>query len=257
MSGRQRGRGVGTPGPSPKAFVTGRTESPDRGGANKARSFACQQLDARLEFVYHYIDGEEKNDLLEDIVLEYDEIASVLRRLGVSEKEYKKPTTEVEATKELEDVPYIVDMLWELDGNGNDTLCWDEVRLAYRKTAGDRTGYEPRKFITLVDFLLMDEDHNFYLTESKIIDLMTLRYGFLESDPEVQAMLTPIPGRAGGTMRPSHEVIKERTAARARHISFTEFTRRFGAAIRVMRSKHRQGAFMYKPGFTDRVLGVK
>lgn len=79
--------------------------------------------------------------------------------------------------KPLDQVPYITDMIWEIDESGDGTVNFEEFKRAYERAAVDRTGFEPRKLTTLIDFLLMDEESLGYVTEEQISELMTARYG--------------------------------------------------------------------------------
>ena len=69
-------------------------------------------------------------------------------------------------------------MIWEVDETGDGRITFDEFALAYRRAAADRSGFEPRKLVTLIDFMLLDEDLEGFVTEDKILELMTLRSGF-------------------------------------------------------------------------------
>ena len=71
----------------------------------------------------------------------------------------------------------IVDMIWEVDENGCGSIDLAQFQRCYERAAADRSGFEPRKLATLVDFLLMDEENLGYVTEDQISELMTARYG--------------------------------------------------------------------------------
>jgi hypothetical protein len=79
--------------------------------------------------------------------------------------------------KPLDQVPYIEDMIWEVDETGDGVVSLDEFKRCYERAAVDRTGFEPRKLTTLVDFLLMDEENLGFVTQDQITELMTARYG--------------------------------------------------------------------------------
>ena len=79
--------------------------------------------------------------------------------------------------KPLDQVPYIDDMIWEVDENGSGSVDLAQFKRCYERAAADRSGFEPRKLATLVDFLLMDEENLGYVTEDQISELMTARYG--------------------------------------------------------------------------------
>ena len=79
--------------------------------------------------------------------------------------------------KPLDQVPYIEDMIWEVDENGCGSIDLAQFQRCYERAAADRSGFEPRKLATLVDFLLMDEENLGYVTEDQISELMTARYG--------------------------------------------------------------------------------
>ena len=79
--------------------------------------------------------------------------------------------------KPLDQVPYIEDMIWEVDETGDGMVNLDEFKKCYNRAAADKTGFEPRKLTTLVDFLLMDEENLGFVTQDQIVELMTARYG--------------------------------------------------------------------------------
>lgn len=79
--------------------------------------------------------------------------------------------------KPLDQVPYIQDMIWEIDESGDGVVTMHEFKKCYQRAAADETGFEPRKLATLIDFLLMDEEFLGFVTEDQIIELMTARYG--------------------------------------------------------------------------------
>jgi len=79
--------------------------------------------------------------------------------------------------KPLDQVPYLEDMIWEVDETGDGMVSIDEFKRCYQRAAADRSGFEPRKLATLIDFLLMDEEYLGFVTEDQIIELMTARYG--------------------------------------------------------------------------------
>lgn len=103
--------------------------------------------------------------------------------------------------------------------------------------------YEPRSFITLIDFLLLDEDDNYFVTEEQIVELMTTRYDYDISDPVVLAMVHGAQWRNGGEV--SLQLTRE--SETGHHIDYMEFVRRWGAAIRKQRSQHRHKCTRFDP----------
>ena len=50
------------------------------------------------------------------------------------------------------------DIVWEHDDDSDGKLDWDEFRHAYERSARDTSGFVPRRFFVIVEFLLMDKD---------------------------------------------------------------------------------------------------
>ena len=86
-------------------------------------AFRRQQFDERLTFVFRYIDIDHDNleghmEQLEDIELDFDEIATVLNRLGVPASVYDRAQAVLPSPNDVNEIPRIADMIWEID-----TVC--------------------------------------------------------------------------------------------------------------------------------------
>jgi hypothetical protein len=164
----------------------------------------------------------------EEQTLDEEELGDLLKSLGVEPSVYSREVAGVGLiTKELEDVPFVEDMIWEVDEDGDGSVSLEELHLAYSRTAADRTGYEPRKLMTLVDFVLMDTEEEGFINENKIVDFMLLRYDLRHDDPVVQAMLDQR-HRAGDAAKMDPN---------AHHIHYPEYVRRVAAAVRTQRRR--------------------
>ena len=154
-------------------------------------------MDKRLEMVFWQINGaahdkpelspktsgsgmrDNQQDLMK-FTLEHHEIEETLLKLCKMSPKQVAACTRGPAdnpVKPLDQVPYIEDMIWEGDETGDGLVNIDEFKRCYERAKADRTGFEPRKLATLVDFLLMDEENLGFVTEDQISELMTARYG--------------------------------------------------------------------------------
>lgn len=81
---------------------------------NATAAFRRQQYDERLTFVFRYIDSDHDNLVtlegmgqLQDIELDYEEISTVLRRLGVPESVFNPPKPVTEPPNDVGVIPAI------------------------------------------------------------------------------------------------------------------------------------------------------
>ena len=163
--------------------------------------YAHQQkaMDKRLELVFRQINGAKSTKDAKDGsrtpatpsagVSDQEGLKSTIDRREIEEcllKNCKMSTKQVAScsrgpadlpVKPLDQVPYIEDMIWEVDETGDGMVNLDEFKRCYDRAAADKTGFEPRKLTTLVDFLLMDEENLGFVTQDQIVELMTARYG--------------------------------------------------------------------------------
>jgi len=154
--------------------------------------YAFQQIDSRLGIIFRRInttyrdaEGKVQHDpkAKGDGRIDREQLKNTLmdpKSLRLSDAQVAACTRHGSdpPQKRLDQVPYIDDMIWEVDETGDGRITFDEFALAYRRAAADRSGFEPRKLVTLIDFMLLDEDLEGFVTEDKILELMTLRYGF-------------------------------------------------------------------------------
>lgn len=117
----------------------------------------------------------EEEQELEERLAELPASAQAARLDGEAEK---GPAHASEAeVLGVEAVPSVEEMIWEIDDSTDGTIGWAEFVRAYRRASNDWTGFEPRKLAWLIEFLMMDEHNQGFVTEAQISDLMVMRCG--------------------------------------------------------------------------------
>ena len=69
------------------------------------------------------------------------------------------------------------DILWEQDDDLDGRLSWEEFRHAYFRAERDVSGFAPRRFFTIVDFLLMDRDFSGHISRDEALRIFFERHG--------------------------------------------------------------------------------
>ena len=62
------------------------------------------------------------------------------------------------------------DIVWEHDDDSDGKLDWDEFRHAYERSARDTSGFVPRRFFVIVEFLLMDKDFSGSISRDEALE---------------------------------------------------------------------------------------
>ena len=71
----------------------------------------------------------------------------------------------------------VADLVWEIDDHLEGRLTWDSFLTAYYRCRENRTGYEPRGFLYLVEFLLMDRDFSGSVNVDEAMAVLYQRHG--------------------------------------------------------------------------------
>ena len=69
------------------------------------------------------------------------------------------------------------DIIWEVDDDLNGKLSWDEFEAAYFRCQIDATGFAPRRFFFIAEFLLMDRDFSGAITLDEAMSVLFHRQG--------------------------------------------------------------------------------
>ena len=86
------------------------------------------------------------------------------------------------------------DIVWEHDDDSDGKLDWDEFRHAYERSARDTSGFVPRRFFVIVEFLLMDKDFSGSISRDEAL--------YLPTSPMYLPYISPIsPARSRATRR--------------------------------------------------------
>ena len=86
------------------------------------------------------------------------------------------------------------DIVWEHDDDSDGKLDWDEFRHAYERSARDTSGFVPRRFFVIVEFLLMDKDFSGSISRDEAL--------YLPISPMYLPYISPIsPARSRATRR--------------------------------------------------------
>ena len=196
-----------------------------------AQSYARKQLSAQLDYIFaHKLQNRHSTKVSRPAKqVSAEELGYALSKLGVDEAVWNKDKApSLNMVKDLQDVPWVQDMIWEVDENGDGYVAWDNLKATFQRTSEDRTGYEPSKLISLVDFLLMDTEEDGFTTETKIVDFMLLRYGLHDRHPAVLAML-------GRHFRLQANPDAADIDPAAYRIYYPEYVCRYAAALRTLR----------------------
>ena len=68
-------------------------------------------------------------------------------------------------------------IIWEVDDDLNGKLSWDEFEAAYFRCQIDATGFAPRRFFFIAEFLLMDRDFSGSITLDEAMSVLFHRQG--------------------------------------------------------------------------------
>jgi len=136
-------------------------QKPDREKYNEA-----QELD-NLQRVFERLDrnGDKKIDA--------EELSEHLKFLG-----QKTKMSEVQ------------DMIWEVDEDGDKALCWDEFKTMFYRVRADKSGWEPRKFFNVVEFMMLDKDGSGVIDVDECMELLFRRFGKAEVEAKVTDFMT-------------------------------------------------------------------
>jgi Ca2+-binding EF-hand superfamily protein len=141
------------------------------------------------------------------------------------------------------------DVVWEHDDDSDGKLDWDEFRNAYARAERDVSGFAPRRFFAIVDFLLMDSDFSGSISRDEAMKTLFERHG---NSSRMDQMISDFFDEFGGSheqMVPTSpldyvpatfysEKLDAGEVPEDATISFAHFYSRFGAYIPQVMSGH-------------------
>lgn len=72
--------------------------------------------------------------------------------------------------------------IWEVDDDADGRIDWDEFRTLFFRVRDDQTGYEPRKFFNVVEFLMFDKNNVGSIDLDECMSLLYQRFSKAEVD---------------------------------------------------------------------------
>ena len=111
------------------------------------------------------------------------------------------------------------DIIWEVDDDLNGKLSWDEFEAAYFRCQIDATGFAPRRFFFIAEFLLMDRDFSGSITLDEAMSVLFHRQGAGALEAATKELFC-----TANNLDSAKELSPQAT------ISFDAFFQRFGCA---------------------------
>ena len=141
------------------------------------------------------------------------------------------------------------DIVWEHDDDSDGKLDWDEFRNAYARGERDVSGFAPRRFFAIVDFLLMDRDFSGSISRDEALKILFERHG---NSSRMEQMISDFFDEFGGSRvqeapdSPADyvgatfysEKLDDKDVPEDASISFAHFYSRFGTYIPQVMSGH-------------------
>lgn len=93
---------------------------------------------------------------------------------------------------------YLQHMIWEIDEDTDEAICWDEFQLTYYRNISDTTQIEPSGFFRILEFMTFDEQHKGYIVEDDCMELLFARYGSGKLEKELHLIFGAKLRAAGG-----------------------------------------------------------
>ena len=79
-------------------------------------------------------------------------------------------------------------IIWEVDDDLDGKICKEEFLKMYKRSISDESGYEPRKFFNLVQFLMYDKEFRGWVTVEETLQILYVRHGREKLDDEIRAI---------------------------------------------------------------------
>ena len=79
-------------------------------------------------------------------------------------------------------------MIWEVDDDLDGKVSRSEFDTMYKRAISDESGYEPKKFFNLIQFLMYDKSFKGRVTVEETLEILYVRYGRERLDDEIKAI---------------------------------------------------------------------
>ncbi|EOD20533.1 hypothetical protein EMIHUDRAFT_101867 [Emiliania huxleyi CCMP1516] len=172
-----------------------------------ASTRALYNQSQELEGLQRVFDGIDKNN---DKKVDVDEMHDTIRRLG-----YKCSKKEV-------------------DEDADGALEWSEFKLMYQRVRADKSGWEPRKLFTMIEFMMHDKDGSGTIDADECTQILYRRYSPAEVDAKVKEFM-------------SHDT--DGASMDAAEISFSEYVAMEKASLEELMKCH--PTFRYSRGIVE------
>ncbi len=77
-------------------------------------------------------------------------------------------------------------MIYEVDEQADDVICWEEFQLCYFRNVNDTTGNEPSSFFRIIEFLTFDPSHKGSIMEDDVMEVLFIRLGAARLEQELK-----------------------------------------------------------------------
>ena len=71
----------------------------------------------------------------------------------------------------------VEDMIWEVDEDCDRCIDWEEFQSMFYRVRHDKTGWEPRRFFTVVEFMMHDKDMSGTIDMDECMEILFRRFG--------------------------------------------------------------------------------
>ena len=68
-------------------------------------------------------------------------------------------------------------MIWEVDEDCDRCIDWEEFQSMFYRVRHDKTGWEPRRFFTVVEFMMHDKDMSGTIDMDECMEILFRRFG--------------------------------------------------------------------------------
>lgn len=82
----------------------------------------------------------------------------------------------------------VKNMIWEVDDDLDGMISRYEFDTMYKRAISDESGYEPKKFFNLIQFLMYDKKFRGRVTVEETLQILYVRYGRERLDEEIKAI---------------------------------------------------------------------
>jgi Ca2+-binding EF-hand superfamily protein len=89
-------------------------------------------------------------------------------------------------------------MVWEVDDNLDNQVCWDEFRLMFHRNITDDTGLEPFMLFNIAQFMTYDKTFSGSVTVDDTMSMLYARFGREQLEPQMRKLFGSSASSADG-----------------------------------------------------------